>query len=570
MRFSLRNLVSLKANNMANGSDELVFAPLGGLGEIGMNAALYGFGPANKRKWIMVDCGVAFAGPDLPGVDLILPDIGFIEKHKGDLLGLIITHAHEDHVGAIASLWPRLGCPVYATRFAAGLLQTRRLAEPGAPDVPLKVVAQGSRLQLGPFDIEFVPMSHSIPEANLLAIRTPAGLVVHTGDWKLDPEPGLGLSTDIARLQQIGDEGVRALICDSTNILREGESPSESEVAVNLQARVAAATGRVLVTTFASNVSRLRSICLAGIAAGRQIVVAGRAMERALQVARECGYMDGIPDVLSLDSFSRIPAEKVLVLATGSQGESRAAMARIVRGEHAIKLGANDLVIFSSRTIPGNERDVNAIVNGLILMGVDVVTDRDGLVHCSGHPRRGEVGKLYDWLRPQIAIPAHGEALHLRVHAEFARQKGVEQVLVAHNGDMISLGPDAPSFLPQIQHGRLYRDGEVILTEKDDSVRQRVRLAAAGIVTIAFAVTVKGDLAGDPDVLLTGLPAKTRDNRPMDELVDRVLFETLDNRPRGKRRDADVASLAVEKAIRAAVGAAWGKKPQVHVLVIEV
>ncbi len=555
---------------MASAADEIVFAPLGGLGEIGMNAAVYGFGPPGKRKWIMVDCGVAFAGADMPGVDLILPDPAFIEKNRKDLLGLIITHAHEDHVGAIAALWPRLGCPVYATKFAAGLLHTRRLAEPGAPDVPIKVVKQGARLTLGPFEIEFVPMSHSIPEANLLAIRTPAGTVVHSGDWKLDANPGLGLSTDIERLKQIGDEGVLALISDSTNILRDGESPSESQVADVLREKIGAAKGRVLVTTFASNVSRLRSVCLAAQAAGRQIVLAGRAMERAMQVARECGYLDGVPELLGLDSFSRIPAHRLLILATGSQGEARAAMSRIVRGEHAVKLSSNDLVIFSSRTIPGNEREVNAIVNGLILQGADVITDRDGLVHCSGHPRRGEVSKLYDWLRPKIAIPAHGEALHLQVHAAFAREKGVEHVLVAHNGDMISLGPDAPAHLPGIPHGRLYRDGEVVLSEKDDCFRQRHRLAAAGIVTIAFALTSKGDIAGTPDVLLFGLPEKTRDNLPMDEVVDRALFETLDGLPRAKKRDADAACTAVEKAVRAAVGHAWGKKPHVHVLAIEV
>ncbi|WP_374545598.1 ribonuclease J [Rhodoblastus sp.] len=555
---------------MAADQEEVVFAPLGGLGEIGMNAALYGFGPAKKRKWILVDCGVAFAGADMPGVDLILPDLSFIEKNRADLLGMIITHAHEDHVGAIAALWPRLGCPVYATRFAAGLLATRRLAEPGAPDVPLHIVTQGSRLALGPFEIEFVPMSHSIPESNLLAIRTKAGTVVHTGDWKLDPNPGLGRPTDVARLQTLGDEGVRALICDSTNILREGESPSEAQVAEVLRDKILAAKGRVLVTTFASNVARLRSVCLAAEAAGRRVVLAGRAMERALEVARECGYLEGVPELLSLDSFARLPAQKILILATGSQGEARAAMSRIVRGEHAVKLSPNDLVIFSSRTIPGNEREVNAIVNGLILQGVDVLTDRDALVHCSGHPRRGEVAKLYEWLRPKIAVPAHGEALHLQVHAEFARSHGVDHVLVAHNGDMLALGPDTPAHIAQIPHGKLYRDGELILNESEECFRQRHRLAAAGIISIAFALTAKGDIAGTPDVTMFGLPKKTSDNRSMDEIVDRALFETLDSLPRARKRDVDAACTAVERSVRAAVAAVWGKKPHVHVLAIEV
>ena len=555
---------------MASASEELVFAPLGGLGEIGMNAALYGFGTPSKRQWILVDCGVAFAGADMPGVDLILPDPSFIEKQRKNLLGIVITHAHEDHVGAIADLWPRLGCPVYATPFAAGLLKTRRLSEPGAPDVPIRIVQQGSRIKLGPFDIEYVPMSHSIPEANLLAIRTPAGTVVHSGDWKLDANPGLGISTAIERLKQIGDEGVSALISDSTNILRDGESPSESQVAEVLREKIAAAKGRVMVTTFASNVARLRAICLAAEAAGRRVVLAGRAMERSLEVARECGYLEGVPELLGLDNFARLPANKIVILATGSQGESRAAMARIVRGEHAVKLSANDLVIFSSRTIPGNEREVNSIVNGLILQGVDVMTDRDALVHCSGHPRRGEVAQLYSWLKPQAAIPAHGEALHLQVHANFARELGVKHVLVAHNGDMISLGPDTPAHIGQFEHGKLYRDGDVVLSEKDECFRQRHRLAASGIISIALALTAKGELVGTPDVMTTGLPRKGRDNRPMDEIIDRAMFDCLDHLPRAKKRDPDSTCDAVEKSVRAAVGAAWGKKPQVHVLAIEV
>jgi ribonuclease J len=555
---------------MSSGQEELVFAPLGGLGEIGMNAALYGFGAPGKRKYILVDCGVAFAHTDMPGVDLILPDPVFIEKNRKDLLGIVITHAHEDHVGAIAALWPRLGCPVYATAFATGLLQTRRLAEPGAPKIPLQIVKQGDRLKLGPFDIEFVAMSHSIPEACLLAIRTPVGTFVHTGDWKLDENPGLGRPTDIARLKEIGDEGVLALICDSTNILREGESPSEAQVAEILREKISAARGRVLVTTFASNIARLRAVCLAAQEAGRQVVLAGRAMERSLDVARECGYLDGVPETLSLESFSRLPAQKVLVLATGSQGEARAAMSRIIRGDHAVKLGANDLAIFSSRTIPGNEREVGAIVNALILQGVDVVTGHDALVHCSGHPRKGEVEQLYQWLRPKIAVPAHGEALHLRVHAAFARQMGVEHVLTAHNGDVISLGPDAPGHLPQIPHGRLYRDGEVILSEADDCFRQRHRLAAAGVVSIAFALNTKGDVVGTPDVVAFGLPQKGVDGRAIDEVIDRALFDTLDSLPKAKKRDPDAACGAVEKSVRAAVSAVWGKKPHVHVLAIEV
>ena len=395
-----------KRPGSGGGRNELVFVGLGGLGEIGMNCALYGFGPANKRKWLMVDLGVAFAGEELPGVDLILPDVKFIEKIKKDLIGIIITHAHEDHIGALAELWPRLGVKVYATRFAAGLLEARRLNEPGAPKIPMQVVAQGARVKIGPFDVEFIPVAHSIPESCALALRTPAGLVVHTGDWKIDATPLVGLPTDEARLRALGDEGVLALICDSTNVLREGESPSEADVAKNLAAIVGEASGRVVITTFASNVARLRAAAEAGLANGRKIMVIGRAMERVIAVARECGYLDGLPAFVGQDHFDRIPRQEVLALATGSQGEPRAALARIAEDEHPIAtLAPGDKVIFSSRTIPGNEKAVGKIVNGLVAQGIEVITDRTQLVHVSGHPRRAELARMYAWLRPRIAVP---------------------------------------------------------------------------------------------------------------------------------------------------------------------
>ncbi len=556
---------------MVDDNNELVFAPLGGLGEIGMNAALYGFGPSSKRKWILVDLGVAFAGPDQPGCDLILPDIAFVEKIRKDLLALVITHAHEDHVGAIADLWPRLKCPVYATKFAAGLLEARRLSEPGAPRVDITIVKQGDTIELGPFSIEYVPMSHSIPESSALAIRTPLGTVLHSGDWKLDATPVVGLPTDEARLRAVGKEGVLALISDSTNIIRDGESPSEAEVAKTLRGLIGKASGRVVVTTFASNVARLRSVAEAAQAAGRAVVVAGRAMDRSIQVARECGYLEGIQPFLPLGAYRTLSRDRLVVLATGSQGEPRAALARIGENEHPeIKLDRDDTVIFSSRTIPGNERGVNEIVNGLIMQGVEVVTDRDGLVHASGHPRRGEVAKLYDWIKPQIAIPAHGEALHLNEHAKLARAKGVPHVFNAHNGDMVVLAPGTPGVVDQIAHGRLYKDGDVVLAPDDDAIKARRSLAFAGVVSIGIAITSKGEIAGDPDVVIAGLPARARDGKAMDALIDKAIFETLDTLPRAARRSADSVATAVEKAVRNNVRAAWGKRPIVHVLVMEV
>jgi len=550
-------------------ANDFVFAPLGGLGEIGMNAALYGFGPPKARKWLMVDCGLTFPGPDLPGVDLVMPDLSFVEKIGRDLIGLVITHAHEDHIGAVTALWPKLRCKVFATRFAAGLLEMRRMSEPGAPNIEITRVAPGMTLDLGPFSVEFIAVAHSIPEACALAIRTPEGLALHTGDWKIDPDPGVGHRIDEARLRAVGDEGVTALICDSTNILREGESFSESDVARTLRTLVGEATGRVLVTTFSSNIARIRAIAEAAQACGRSVVVAGRAMDRAIQVARDCGFLDGIPGFHSMDFLAALPRDRVVVIATGSQGEPRAAMARASEGEHpTIKLVSGDRVIFSSRTIPGNARQVHGVVNRLCDLGVEVITDHDHLVHCSGHPRRGEVARLYDWLRPKCAIPAHGEAHHLSQHAVFARARGVEHVVSARNGDIVRLAPGAPGIIGKIPSGRVYKDGEVLIGEDDGAIRERVKLGFAGVVSIALAVDKRGDLVGDPDMVSAGLPQRGRAGEDMGDVIDEAVFKTFEGLARSRRRDFDMVAKAIERAVRGAVQAAWGKKPLVHVLVV--
>ncbi|HKH81932.1 MAG TPA: ribonuclease J [Methylovirgula sp.] len=552
-------------------ADELVFVPLGGFGEIGMNLALYGLGPRRRRKWLMVDCGLTFAEPERAGIEIIMPDPQFAEKIKRDLVGLVITHGHEDHIGALADLWPKLECPVYATPFAAGLFAMRIAGEAGASELRIKTIVQGTRLALGPFDVEFIPVAHSIPESCALAIRTCCGMILHSGDWKIDPDPGVGGSTDIKRLIEIGNEGVLALICDSTNILREGTSPSEGEVARSLRDIIAVARGRVVVTSFASNVARIRAVAEAARAAGRKAILVGRAMERVVAVARDCGYLDGIEEFLSLDSYSALARDEVVLLATGSQGERRAAMARISEDDHPIvRLAPGDTVVFSSRTIPGNEREVRRIVNNLVKQGVEVITDGMALIHASGHPRRGEVAKFYEWIRPKIAIPAHGEELHLEEHARFAALCGVEHVVKARDGDVVLLAPGAPTIIDEVPHGRLCKDGNALLSLDDETVKTRQRLAFAGIVTIALAVDGKGEMAGVPDVVLAGLPAKTRAGLVLEEIVDAALFETFDALPRPKRRDANLVSTAVEKAVRAAVAAAWGKKPTVHVLVVEV
>ncbi|MFN3672202.1 MAG: ribonuclease J [Bosea sp. (in: a-proteobacteria)] len=556
---------------MPRSQDQLVFVPLGGLGEIGMNAALYGFGPEGRRKWILVDCGLSFAGPEVPGVDIVLPDLRYIIEERANLLGIVITHAHEDHIGALAALWPSLRAPVYCTRFAAGLLGTRRLSEPGAPKVPMNIVPQGGRITLGPFEIEFVPVAHSIPESNALAIRTPVGLVVHSGDWKIDPTPGVGLPTDEKRLRELGEEGVLALICDSTNVMRDGTSPSESDVAAKLSELVHSAPGRVAVTTFASNVARLRAVAEAAMANQREVVVVGRAMDRVIDVARECGYLDGIPAFRSADNYGYLPRDKVVALLTGSQGEPRAALSRIAADDHPeIALSPGDRVIFSSRTIPGNEKAVGNILNALARDNIEIITDRTHLVHVSGHPRREEMARLYGWLKPQIAIPAHGEDLHLSEHEKFARGLGVKQVIRPGNGDIVQITAEGARKIDEAPHGRLYQDGNLLVNALDKTIQERRKLSVAGMISVAVAIDEKGGLAGDPEIAVLGLPARTRDGADFDEYVAEAVTELLDNIPKARRRDPEALRNALERGLRSAVNEEWGKKPLVHALVIEV
>ncbi|MET3892465.1 ribonuclease J [Bosea sp. OAE506] len=556
---------------MTRSKDQLVFVPLGGLGEIGMNAALYGYGPEGRRKWILVDCGLSFAGPEVPGVDIVLPDLRYIVEERANLLGIIITHAHEDHIGALAALWPSLRAPVYCTKFAAGLLATRRLSEPGAPKVPMHTVAQGGRITLGPFDIEFVPVAHSIPESNALAIRTPVGLVVHTGDWKIDVTPQVGLPTDEKRLRELGEEGVLALVCDSTNVMRDGTSPSEADVAAKLKELVHSAPGRVAVTTFASNVARLRAVAEAAMADQREVVVVGRAMDRVIDVARECGYLDGIPAFRSADNYGYLPRDKVVALLTGSQGEPRAALSRIASDDHPeIALSPGDRVIFSSRTIPGNEKAVGAIQNALARDNIEIITDRTHLVHVSGHPRREEMARLYGWLKPKIVIPAHGEDLHLSEHATFARGLGVKIVVRAGNGDVVAITQDGASKVDEVTHGRLYQDGNLLVNALEKTIPERRRLSFVGMISVAVAIDEKGGLAGDPEIAVLGLPPYTRDGTGFDEYVADAVSELIDGIPKARRRDPEALRNALERGLRSAVNEEWGKKPLVHALVIEV
>jgi len=552
--------------------DELVFAPLGGVGEIGMNLSIYGLGNRQQRSWLAVDLGVSFGDEEhLPGIDLIMPDISFLEKERKNLMGLVLTHAHEDHFGAIIDLWPKLKCPIYATQFSAALFEAKLAAERNAPKIPVTVVPSGGRVDIGPFNVEFIPVAHSIPESHALAIHTSAGIVLHTGDWKIDPTPIIGRPTDERRLRELGDEGVLALIGDSTNAVRDGRSPSEAEVARTITELVKAAKGRVAVTTFASNVARLKAVADAARAADREVVVVGRAMERVSQVARETGYLDGVQNFRSTDVYGHLPQDKVLALCTGSQGEARAALARIANDDHPeITLNRGDCVIFSSRTIPGNEKAVGAIINNLILQGVEVITDRDHLVHVSGHPRRDELRDMIAWVRPQLLIPVHGEALHLHEHAKLARAAGVPRVLVIRNGDLVKLGPGDPGVIGEVPSGRLYKDGTILEDSKSRAVVERRRMAFSGCAFVAFAMNAQGELVDDPEVDLVGIPEKNRAGEPFDDIVFDAVVSTIEGLPKARRRDPDALAESVRRAVRSVINEHWGKKPPclVHVLTV--
>lgn len=552
--------------------DELVFAPLGGVGEIGMNLSIYGLGNRQQRAWLAVDLGVSFGDEEhLPGIDLIMPDISFLEKDRKNLMGLVLTHAHEDHFGAIIDLWPKLKCPIYATQFSAALFEAKCAAERNAPKIPVTVVPSGGRVDIGPFNVEFIPVAHSIPESHALAIHTEVGSVLHTGDWKIDPTPVIGRPTDEKRLRELGDAGLLALIGDSTNAVRDGRSPSEAEVARTITELVKAAKGRVAVTTFASNVARLKAVAAAAKAADREVVVVGRAMERVVQVARETGYLDGVQNFRSPEVYGHLPQDKVLALCTGSQGEPRAALARIANDDHPeITLNRGDSVIFSSRTIPGNEKAVGSIINNLVLQGVEIITDRDHLVHVSGHPRRDELRDMIAWTRPQLLIPVHGEALHLHEHAKLARAAGVPRVLVVRNGDLVKLGPGDPGIIGEVPSGRLYKDGTILEDSKSRAVVERRRMAFSGCAFVAIAMTEQGELADDPEVDLVGIPEKNTGGEPFDDIVFDAVMSTIEGLPKARRRDPDALAESVRRAVRAVINEHWGKKPLclVHVLTV--
>lgn len=546
--------------------DELLFLPLGGSGEIGMNMNLYGFGPRRARKWIMIDCGVMFGTLATPGIELICPDPAYILEQKKDLLALILTHGHEDHIGAVALIAPKLGCPVYATAFTAALVR-RKLEEQGA-DIDLRILDISAQFKVGPFDLEFVTLTHSIPEPNGVIIRTALGTVLHTGDWKIDPEPSLGPVTDDKALRDLGDSGLLAMVCDSTNVFSPGESGSEMRVQESLIRLIAKQKARVAVTTFASNVSRVVSICLAAKETGRSVCLLGRSMLRIVDAARDVGILpDGLKFVEPQEA-GRLPRENVLYLCTGSQGEARAALSRIARDDHRdLTLNEGDTVIFSSKIIPGNEREIYTLMNDLVELGVKVITEKDEFVHVSGHPCRDELKKMYEWARPRYSVPVHGEARHLEEHADFAMALGVEDAIAPRNGDLIRLAPGAPEVIEEVPSGKLYLDGQMLLPEGSSPLRERRKLAFGGVVTVALAIDGDGELAAPPRVGIMGAPMQSEDGEPVGVELEEAAEEGYRSLARNKRREDEAVEIAVTRAVRNRLTAIWGKRPAVGILI---
>lgn len=541
--------------------NELIFLPLGGSGEIGMNVNLYGA----DGKWIMVDLGMTFADPSLPGVDLVLPDLQFIEDRRKDLLGIVLTHGHEDHIGAIPYMAAELGVPLYATPFTAGLIR-KKLEEEGLErKVKVHVVPMGGEIVLGPFRARYVALAHSIPEGNGLVIDTPYGRVFHTGDWKLDERPLLGNPATEAELRSIGDGGILAMVGDSTNVFNEKASGSEADVRTGLTDLIKSRkSGRVLVTTFASNATRLHTLGQVALETGRRLVVAGRSMDRIIEIAKSTGYLKDFPEPLSWDAAASARPETLLIISTGTQGEPQAALARIADGGHPIKLERGDLVIYSSKEIPGNEIAIGRVQNMLAARGIEVIGERQAHVHVSGHPGRPELRAMYEWIRPQIAVPVHGERRHMEEHARLAKATGVPRAIVPVNGAAIRLAPDGPKVLSHEAHGKLVLDGDVILPHDGETMNMRRKLAFGGHMTATLVVTAKGALAAKPVVVARGVPVEDEEADFLRECATAAekSFGKVGNRD--PRRLEDEVKLALRR-----VAKQWtGKKPVTDVTVV--
>ena len=553
--------------------DELVFLPLGGSGEIGMNFNLYGFGPPDARKWIVVDLGITFGDASTPGVEVILPDPQFIEDYADDILGIVLTHAHEDHIGAVPWLWPRLRAPVYATPFTAFLVR-EKLRDAGLLDeVPITEIPLDGSLTLGPFEIDLITLTHSIPEPNGLAIRTPLGTVLHTGDWKIDPDPLIGGKTDMKAIRRLGDEGILAMICDSTNVFVDGSAGSEAEVRVAMNSLVGEMQGKVAVACFASNVARVDTAVRAAQANDRRVCLVGRSMHRMVAAARSVGILNDVEPFVSDSEAGFFPDDKILYICTGSQGEARAALSRISEGAHPhVNLGAGDSCIFSSRVIPGNEISIRNLQNRLADRGVRLYTERDHPhIHVSGHPCRDELKQMYQWARPEIAVPTHGERRHLLEHAALAKDLQVPQTVAPRNGDMVRLAPGRAMIIDEVPAGRLFVDAGMVTPENGEALRERRHAAQNGVLHISVVLDAKGRIVAGPALKPIGLPGE--EEYPLQtamEDLSQVARDAIQNLDRNGRDDDEAVRTMVSRKVKKACQRIWDRRPIVETVVLRV
>jgi ribonuclease J len=545
---------------MTKPGNELLFLALGGSDEIGMNVNLYGC----QGKWVMVDLGITFSNSEYPGTELILPDLEFIEERSKDLLGIVLTHGHEDHIGAVPYLAAELGVPLYATPFTAALIRGK-LQEQGLIDeVELNIIPMGGSFELGPFGFQLMPLAHSILEMSACLITTPYGRVFHTGDWKLDEEPVIGQPSTEEQLTKVGDDGILALVCDSTNAFNNDDSGSEGSVYADLLKSVTEARGRVLVTTFASNAARLETLGNVAKAANRKLCFAGRSLHRIIEASQSVGYLKNLPETIDMEQVDSLPRNQVMVVATGGQGEARAALARIAAGNHPVKLEEGDTVIFSSKQIPGNEVAIGVIMNQLARSNILTVTEKQAHVHVSGHPGRPELAALYDWIRPDMLIPVHGERRHMAEQARFGLSEGIPKAIVQSNGDVIRLAPKGPQKIGEERTGRLILDGDVIIPADGDTMNQRRRLSWYGMITVAIAVDGDNNLLGDPEFRMHGVPIEDEREDFLNEATIAVLKAIKD-----RKGDTEKLREGVRLAVRRVATSWTGKKPIVDVMIVE-
>ena len=547
-------------------SDELLFVPLGGAGEIGMNMSLYGY----QDRWLMIDMGISFGDETTPGIDVMTPDPAFVLENLDRLDGLVITHAHEDHLGAVPYLWRKIRCPIYATPFACGLLR-RKLEEADLLDkIDLTELPVGGGADIGPFSVDFVPAAHSIPEANILAIRCGAGTVVHATDWKIDPEPLVGQRTDEKSLREIVDAGVLALVCDSTNVFVDGEAGSEAELRKSLIEIIGNCEGRVAVASFASNVARVATINKAAVETTRNPCLVGRSLWRIVDISRECGYLSDIEPFVPESEIGFLPREKVLMGVTGSQGEPRSALARIASGSHPnVTLEPGDTVIFSSREIPGNELAIGKVQNQLARLGVNVLTEQDGFVHVSGHPARGELMQLYDWIRPQMLVPIHGELRHLQEQKRLADTCQIPHTAIAENGTLLRISDRGAEVVDHVSTGRLGVDGNRLVPVNGTVIRERNRIRYNGAAVATIVLDGKGKLLADPQLTVQGVLEDESEDDTWEEVVD-VIIDALNDLSPGDRRNDDTVAEAARVAVRRSLRDSIGKRPVTDVHVVRV